>query len=184
MTSGSRSGRATRTAAAILLAGVLTAGVAACGTTKNKLSEKIAEKSIEAGGGGDVDIDAKDGDFSIKTEDGEFSTKRTSELPDGWPTDILPVPDGFEVQMANTMKDGETNATTAVLGGTGDPAKIVAIYEDAFDKNGVEIETQSTGSYNMINGTKGATTYNVTLLGPDEDTGEVIVNLAVYEGTN
>ncbi len=59
--------RRTRSLVVIGLAVVATA----CGG--DEIAERIAENRIEAGGGGDVDIDVDDGDVSVKTEDGEFS---------------------------------------------------------------------------------------------------------------
>jgi len=65
--------RRTRSLVVIGLALVATA----CGG--DEIAERIAENRIEAGGGGDVDIDFDDGDVSVKTEDGEFSIRTDDE---------------------------------------------------------------------------------------------------------
>lgn len=175
MTTSSTSTTGRRFAMAIV-AGALALGISACGTA----SDKIAEKSLEAATGGNVDVDSDGNGLSIKTEDGEFSTKATNKLPDGWPSAIMPLPDGFTVQAANTMKTGDGAAQTVSAVGVGDPEKIIQDYADAFEKNGVEVVNQSTGMYNGVNGTKDHVTYSVTVFG-DEDDGETTITLSVVD---
>ncbi len=143
--------------------------VSACGKATDKLSEKIAEKSLEGATGGDIDIDGDDGSFSIKTEDGEFSSKTSQDLPDDWPSDILPIPGGMEIANVTQTKVDTAEQSSVYLEGSGDLKELLASYADGFEDNDVEIAMQSTaGNSGMVIGTKGGNNYNVNA-SVDED---------------
>ncbi len=166
----------TRTIAALVMSGLLVAGAGACGKVSDKVGEKVAEKSIEGASGGDVDI-SEDG-MSIKTKDGEFSSKATKELPKGWPDDILPVADGFEIE--NVTETKTPDGTMSIVSTKGDKgaAELIDSYVDAFESNGVEVAMQTkTGDGGMVNGTKGDTSYQV-MIGSESD-GKVSAMLSV-----
>ncbi len=154
-----------RTAAALVMSGLLVVGAGACGKVSDKVGEKVAEKSIEGASGGDVDI--SDDGMSIKTKDGEFSSKAAKELPKGWPSDILPVADGFEIENVTESKTADGTMTIVSTTGDASAAALIDSYVDAFESNGVDVAMQTkSGDGGMVNGTKGDTTYQV-MLGSD-----------------
>ena len=116
--------------AAVAVGVVLTS--AGCGKVSEKASEKIAEKAIEAGSGGNanVDIDGDgvvieteegtyradgEGNVRIETEDGTY-TAGTGDLPEGWP-DEIPLPDDLEIVSSSRMGD-EAQILLSVVGTT------------------------------------------------------------------
>jgi hypothetical protein len=161
----------TRTAAALAMTGLLVVGAGACGKVSDKVGEKVgekvAEKSLESAGGGDVDI--SDDGMSIKTKDGEYSSKATKDLPKGWPSDILAVADGFEIENVTESKTADGAMSIVSTKGKADPGELVDFYVDALESNDVEIAIQTkSGDGGMVNGTKGDTSYQV-MIGSESD---------------
>lgn len=97
---------------------------AACSSASEKIGEKAAEKAaenaLEQEGGGNVDIDTKDGSVKIETKDGTFESDGDgnfkaegkdgtitggTSMPDGWPEDV-PLPDGVEVTYGSSTPQG------------------------------------------------------------------------------
>lgn len=111
----------------ILVAAMLASG---CSAIADKAGEKIAEKGIEAGGGGDAEInfdDDGDGSISMESSEGSFSMGG-GEIPDGFPEEV-PLPDGFEVESAMAIGSDEVNQiyTLSLKGeGSGDDADALA----------------------------------------------------------
>jgi hypothetical protein len=148
----------TRTAATAAMAVLLVIGVGACG----KVGEKVAEKSIEGATG--ADVDASDDGVTIRTKDGEYSTKSTKELPGSWPSDILAVADGFEIDNVTETKTSDGAMSIVSTKGKGDVGDLVAFYVDAFEANDVEVAMQTkSGDGGMVSGTKGDTSYQVMI---------------------
>lgn len=155
--------RLRRSAAAVAVCGVLVMAGTGCGKASDKVSEKIAEKSIEQAGGGKVDIDSDGDGVTIKNDDGEYSTGSAKKLPDNWPSDILPVPDGFEIGNVTNIKTGSGESIMVTVTGDGDVGELIDSYADGFKSNGLEVALQSTtGDGGMVMGTKDATSYQVT----------------------
>jgi hypothetical protein len=87
-----------RTCAALAATAVF--GLTACGGG----SETALEKAIEAGGGGDVDVEiGEDGGIDIETEDGSFSSGGFVKFPDDFPSEV-PVP-GDGATLLSSIKD-------------------------------------------------------------------------------
>lgn len=167
-----------RTAAVLAMCGLLVVGAGACGKVSDKVGEKVAEKGIEGATGGDVDV--SDDGFSIDTGDGEFSTKSTKDLPKSWPSDILAVADGFEVENVTETKTGDGTMTMVSTKGEADPGDLVDFYADALEANGVEIGLQSkSGDGGMVNGTKGDTTYQVMIGAESEGLVSALLSVTV-----
>ena len=123
--------------------------VTACGN----VAEEVAERAIEADGGGEVDIDFNDGDdeATIEFSDGDDEGSGTmtiggSDLPDGFP---IPVPDGFEVSSTSSFSSAEGVQYSAVLiWERGDFDRVSDFYEDYFsgmsDINRSEFSSEGT----------------------------------------
>jgi hypothetical protein len=114
-----------RTAAALAVAAVVI-GTSACGAVADKAGEtageKLAEKAIEEGSGGNADVDISDGGVKISdgeggtyevdadgnvsgsSGDGEYQIGEAAELPEGWPADLAP-PSGADIVSAITTAD-------------------------------------------------------------------------------
>ena len=95
--------------AALLVALSLAAG--GCSSSSDKATEKSIEKTIEKAAednGEDVDVDVDGDEIKVETSDGTL-TAGTGELPEGYPTDDVPVLDG---EVAVGMKaDGGWSVT-------------------------------------------------------------------------
>lgn len=140
------SGSRKRVLAGIGLAGALL-GATACGSASDKIAEKATEKAIENAGGGNVDIDTKDGKVKVSGKDGDvtyetdedgnvkitgddgessYTVGDDAKLPDGWPRD-LKLPDGAKLTASSTSASGDGKAymVTAEISG-----KVKAAYED------------------------------------------------------
>lgn len=166
----------TRTITALMMSGLLVVGAGACGKVSDKVGEKVAEKSIEGATG--ADVDASDDGVTIKTKDGEYSSKATKELPKGWPSDILPVADGFAIENVTETKTAEGAMSIVSTKGSKDAAELVDSYVDAFEANGVEVAMQTkSGDGGMVSGTKGETSYQVMI--GSESGGQVSAMLSV-----
>lgn len=87
----------------------LTAG---CSSVSDKVaeeaSEQVAEQLAEAGGGGDVDVelDSEDGSFTMESGDGTSFSVGVGELPEGWPSELLALPEDAEIQGSSSMDFG------------------------------------------------------------------------------
>ena len=166
----------TRTIAAFTMSGLLVVGAGACGKVSDKVGEKVAEKSIEGATG--ADVDASDDGVTIKTKDGEFSSKATKELPEEWPSDILPVADGFEIENVTETKTADGTMSIVSTKGDTDAGELVDTYVGAFESNGVEVAMQTkSGDGGMVNGTKDGTSYQVMI--GSESGGQVSALLSV-----
>jgi len=166
----------TRAATALAMCALLVVGVGACGKVSDKVGEKVAEKSIEGATG--ADVDASDDGVTIKTKDGEYSSKTTKELPKGWPSDILPVADGFAIENVTETKTAEGTMSIVSTKGSKGAGELVDSYVDAFEANGVEVAMQTkSGDGGMVNGTKGDNTYQVMIA--SESGGQVSALLSV-----
>ncbi len=166
---------------------MLVFGVTACGKVSDKVSdkvgEKVAEKSIEGATG--AKVDASDGELNIKTEDGEFSSKTTKDLPDDWPSDMLPIPDGFEIVNVSQTKTAEGEMKIVNLEGKGDPAKLVDDFAERLEANGAELALQNkTSDGGMIVGKKGELGYHVTTGSSDDGTTLILSTTHYVEQEN
>lgn len=87
--------------------------VASCGNA----AEEVAERAIEAGGGGDVDVefdeDGDTGEIVFETDEGTQTLNvGGGELPEGL---TVPVPDGYEVLASSTFESDEESLISATL---------------------------------------------------------------------
>lgn len=85
----------------IILLGIASVSVAACGS----VAEKATEIAIESATGSSLDVDLDTGDGSVTITDEETGEVIVggigSELPDGWPSDI-PAPEGATLVSASS----------------------------------------------------------------------------------
>lgn len=157
----------TRAAAMLAIVGVVIAFSSGCGKVSDKVGEKVAEKSIERATG--AEVDASDDGVSIKTKDGEYSSKTTKKAPKDWPSDILPVADGFEIKSVTETKVADGATSIMATSGKGDPMDMVDFYVDAFESNGVEVSMQTkSGDSGMVSGEKGNVRFQV-IIGTEGD---------------
>jgi hypothetical protein len=160
--------RRMRMAAAAVVVGCTTIGLAACGNVAEKVAEKATERAIESETGGNADVDLDDdGSFKVRSDDGSFEVTSDGSLADGFPTDV-PLVDGT-VQASWSSKDGTAEAWWVTL--EVDDAQVAyADAKDALAGAGYEI----TGTYEgTTNDQFGA---NLTAQG------EWDVNVVVAEG--
>lgn len=154
--------RFTRALAATVVSGLLVVGAGACGKAAEKVGEKVAEKSLEGVTG--ADVDASDDGVTIKTEDGEFSAKTTDELPDGWPVDLIAVPDGFSIESVSETKTPDGAMTAVSIEGSGDIGDLVDSYVDALEGAGIEVAMQTKSSDGgMVSAEKDGVNYMIML---------------------
>lgn len=123
---------------ALIALGLVLAG---CGNA----AEEVAERAIEAGGDGNVDIELDDegGEFTIESEDGSQTVNVGSgELPEEL---TIPIPGGYEVIGSSVLEQGDEMIVTAVLVFPGgDIEEIAAHFDDYYE--GVDGATRSQTS--------------------------------------
>jgi hypothetical protein len=113
--------------------------IAACGNA----AEEVAERAIEAGGGGDVDIefdeDGETGEIVIESDDGTQTVNvGGDELPDGL---TVQVPDGYEVLASSSFESDEESLISATLHyPESELESLIQHFDDLFD--GVEEVTK------------------------------------------
>jgi len=106
---------------AVLMATMLVLSVG-CGKAAKNLSEKIAEKAIEAQSGGDAKVDIKDGKMTVKTKDGNavFDAGGNVSIPESFPKDVY-IPKGAKILSSISANEGtvltmEVDDTLAKVG--------------------------------------------------------------------
>lgn len=95
-----------------------------------KIGETVAEKIIEAGSGGKLDVDAESGGFSFKDpKTGETVSLGTNvKIPAGFPTDI-PVYQGAKPSIASLSSDGKRAVLAVTILGV--ESKVLAEWYDS-----------------------------------------------------
>ena len=176
--------RTVKSVASVALAATLVTG---CSAIADKAGEKVAEKGMEAAGGGDVDIDSDDdGKVSIESDEGSLEIGG-SELPDDFPEEV-PLPDDFTLEASMSMGTADDQSFTVHF--TSEDADVKQTHDDLKSRAeaaGFEIlSTNSMGgddfemrSFTMgsddwnanvaVSSDSDATTVNYTVMTPDED---------------
>jgi hypothetical protein len=158
----------------IVILAVVGLAVVACGNA----ADEVAERAIEAGGGGDVDVELDDegGEFTIESEDGtQIVNVGDADLPAEL---TIPMPGGFEVIASSVIEqgDGEMFVTALVTFPGGDIEEIAAHFDEYYE--GIDGTSRTQTSFD------GGTQYlwltelgaGVTAIARDgEDTVEVTV---------
>lgn len=122
---------------ALTAALALLGGVAACSP------ENIAERVIEAGSDGNVDIDDGGGQVTIDSEDGGTATFGSDgTLPDGFP-DSVPVVSG-DIVYAQSMSAGDTTDFAVNIQTSGTVSDVFAQIKSDLEGAGFEKASEST----------------------------------------
>ncbi len=122
-------------AVAVIVLTISVMGVAGCGESA---SEKIAEKAVEEmTGAKDVEV-GKDGEsISFKNDKGEevsLTGGEGTKLPDGFPKDTFPLPDGAKITAAVKMAaDSQGDQFTVSADVKMSPEDVLSFYKDELD---------------------------------------------------
>lgn len=147
----------------VLVALMLVALVAGCGGISEKVGEKAAEKMIEKGTGGEVDI--KGDDVTIKTKEGDAEVNiGTKKLPDGFPKDF-PVYKEAVIEGSMSTKENGKTSMIVTLTSKDDFTKIVEFYKDK----------EKLGDYDVASTLDFSEAFTVGLKKGDVDVGSVMV---------
>lgn len=175
--------RIARSLGSVVLATTLLTG---CSAMADKAGEKVAEKGMEAAGGGGVDIDSEgDGKVTIESDEGSLEVGG-SDLPDGFPDDV-PLPDDFEIEAAMSMgtadnqtftvrmtsPDADVDQTFEDLKSRSEAAGFEVLSSNTMSGDGHELRsaTMSNSDWNAsisVSGEADGTSVQYTLLTPDE----------------
>jgi len=153
--------------AALAIGGVLIASTG-CGKASEKIAEKATEKAIEAGAGGDADLDFTDGGFTVETDEG--SSSFGAGMPSGWPADVS-LPDDF----APTGGANISSAADTMITATGTTGKgideLLAFYDAELDGWEQAQSIESTADRRLVNRsyTNGNRTIAVGIVENDDD---------------
>ncbi|QYJ03412.1 hypothetical protein KUV85_13895 [Nocardioides panacisoli] len=139
-----------RPARLALVAAVLGLAVSGCGLDQlaQEGAERAVEEAVEQGASGDVDIDidGEDG-FRIEGEDGSFEVGAT-DLPDDFPSDLVPLVDGELIASAR-VTEGETTNWSANFQVPTEAGDAFAGALAALESAGYEAaQTTQSGTYN------------------------------------
>ncbi len=102
--------------------------VAACGNA----AEEVAERAIEAGGDGNVNVELDDdgGEFTIESDDGTQTVNVGSgELPEEL---TVPLPDGYEVVVSSVADQPGGRFVSVMLTFPGGDIEAIAAHFDAY----------------------------------------------------
>lgn len=147
----------------VLIALTLVVVVAGCGGISEKVGEKAAEKMIEKGTGGEVDI--KGDDVTIKTKEGDTEVNiGAQKLPDGFPKDF-PLYKGAEIAGAMSTKENGKTSMIVTFTSKDDFTKIVEFYKDK----------EQLGDYDVASTLDFSEAFTVGLKKGDVDAGSVMV---------
>jgi hypothetical protein len=168
------------------------AGLLALGLAAGCSSEDAADKIVEEASDGKVQIDDDGKKITVQGEDGEgtISVGEEAELPDDFPEDDVPLPDGGSVRAAiSTERDGKQffSITYAIDGD--DLASAADDYSSKLEDDGYEIEGQtnvsgSGGSFTSFTAVGPLWDVSVFTGGGDESEAAFSIQVATHEETS
>ena len=181
---------AKRTLAAAAVAVAFAMPITACGSSSNKLSDKVAEKAVEQAGGGKVKIDTSGGGVVYKGPNGEvlktdkngnvqmsdangsssYSTGGNAKLPAEWPKG-LDLPKSAKIISAGTqtVNGKKTMTVSASLPSKGDIKSAYDTVKQEIEGAGYTVESDSfsdngaSGSFGMLRANKGGTAVTASI---------------------
>ncbi len=179
-TTGARtSGRHLRRLAGGLLALTLFVGVAGCGSSGSDGAAKgdtATDVQDEVTDGDSAEVDESD----LEIDEPDLPDDSGTALPEGWPTDILPVPDGFRVTKTFDAENGPSSMQGVAIwaNGPGAPAELEAHFQEIFEENGLEVGPSGLGPAGDggVTGEDGDTHYAVEIT--DLGDGEVSLDMS------
>lgn len=120
--------RMVRSFASMSMACVLIVGVGACGSKSDDSSAGVGSDKLSH-------------DVGSTASDGETTSSDDKALPDGWPIEVLPVPDGFEIEKVVNAKRGDSGSrdwrpTLMIIGPNDLVPAALAAYAVRFDEAG------------------------------------------------
>lgn len=145
----------------LILTGMVGLSLSACANPLQAATEQAVEQAIEAGSGGNVDIDAGGG----------------ASMPDGWPSSV-PAPSGDIFYSASDGTEGSKSWTIMVKVGNS---------KDAFSEMADKIKAagfESTTEAVMDDGSYGAyqnSEYMVNMTGTDSDVDGPTITMVVIQ---
>ena len=145
-----------------------------------KIGESIAEKIIETGSGGKIDVDAEGGSFSFKdSKTGEtVAIGVNAKIPTGFPSDV-PRYEGSTVTIASLTQDGKRALLAVTVIGT-EPTKISEWYDQQITASGYERISKSSVSETLFNEYKKRNVKMIiTVIGQKSDDGKYGTSIQV-----
>ena len=150
-------------------------------------AEKLTEKAIEQGGGGDVDINSEDGTVKYTDENGNETEMNVdgegASLPKDWPADLAP-PDSVTLITSNTSTSGDEKTMTVLGQADGTVSDYVTAIKGQLEDAGYEITQDSTtavddGSYAGLTATKGDQEVTVTIASDASSSAKVSLTMTI-----
>lgn len=133
---------------AVVVTGAL--ALAGCGQVAEKVGEEAAEKAIEQGSGGDVQLDLEDDSIKIEGEDGSLSIGG-GEMPEDFPSEVT-LPPGGTVVAGSSFQDGKNTGWLVESTYADSPSTLSDSLATGLESGGFD----ETGSFST-NGTTTAT---------------------------
>ncbi len=171
--------------AAISLAMGLVFVSSAC--SSSDAADKLTEKAIEKSGGGNVDIDSKDGTVKYTDKDGNQTEMNIdgdgASLPKDWPADLAP-PDSVKIVTSNTSTTGGDQTMTVLGEASGTIEDFQAAITSQVTDAGYKV-TQNTssdvtgGGYAGMTATKGTDTLVVAIASDPTSDGKVTITMTI-----
>lgn len=162
--------RRARLLLAVVPAALLATSLVGCGLAEDAVKDQVEDAAKSEGV--DVDLDnIEDGEIEIDSTDGGVTT---GKLPNGFPTDEVPVVDGDILGGTSTKNPDTWNATIKVGEPGGDKQ---AAYDDAAATLGLDVVQEPIDNGTSISGTYVSETYTVILAVTDSN--GIVVNYTV-----
>lgn len=161
----------------LLIAGAALFGATSCGSVQERvgdsIGDEIAERAVDGATGGDVRL-TEDG-LTLQTDD-EPGGSAEGEIPDRWPSAIIPVPDTFTVGDVTESSTPQGDRMTVASRGEGAIADLVDSYVDRFESHGVDVTHRTvSGTQGAVVGQRDDTRYQITLSRGADDAGVELV---------
>ncbi|MBM3674656.1 MAG: hypothetical protein FJW88_06810 [Actinobacteria bacterium] len=170
---------------AIGLVGMASIGLVAC--SSDDVKDKLKDAAKDQG----VDIDTDNGKVTIEGKDGEGSVSfgKGSELPDGFPEDDVPLPDGGKIVAAFSSEDGgrETYSVTYQIDAS-DAKSAMNDYKSTLEDAGFTVENSMSfggdeGSFSGFSAQSSDWDVAVsTVGGSDKDEAVLSIAVSTHEG--
>jgi hypothetical protein len=167
----------------------ITAGLLVLGLAAGCSSEDAAEKIAERASNGKVDIEDGGKKITIEGEDGEgtFSVGEETDLPDDFPEDEVPLPEGGSVRAAiSTERDGKQffSITYAIDGS--DVEAAADDYRGQLEDDGYEVEGSSNvsgsgGSFTSFTAVGEAWDVSVFSAGGTDDDAALSIQVSTHD---
>ncbi len=117
-----------------------------------------SEKKIEAGDA-EITVKADDETVEITSDDesmkAEINLEEGTELPEGYPEDVVPIYPGSIVVMSQTMNNDDISSYSVSIKQKDEIEKVYAYYKDIIQKGEIAMDLKTQNTYSLAGSLEG-----------------------------